>query len=278
MSNYTVGFIGGGNMTRAIVAGLRQSRFPAEHIAISEPLAAQRELLADEFEDSMITADNDDVVRASDCIVLATKPQVLPQVCKALASVTQASKPLVISIAAGVRSRDIDRWLGGDLSIVRVMPNQPALVRMGVSGLYANRHADAGDVGRATEILSAVGSVVMVKDESDIDTVTAVSGTGPAYVYLLIDMMMQAGIELGLEEDAAERLAIETARGASHLASEETESMQELIGRVRSPGGTTMAAFESLETDDVRAIFTRAITAARDRAVALADGAAKEEN
>ncbi len=278
MSNYTVGFIGGGNMTRAIVAGLRQSRFPSEHIAISEPLAAQRELLGTEFEGSVITADNDEVIRTSDCVVLATKPQVLPQVCKALASATQATRPLVISIAAGVRSKDIDRWLGGDLSIVRVMPNQPALVRMGVSGLYANRHADASDVGRATEILSAVGSVVMVKDEADIDTVTAVSGTGPAYVYLLIDMMMQAGIELGLEEDAAERLAIETARGASHLASEETESMQELISRVRSPGGTTMAAFESLETDNVREIFSRAITAARDRAISLADDAAKERD
>ncbi len=277
MSNYTVGFIGGGNMTRAIVAGLRQSRFPSEHIVISEPLAAQRELLGREFEGSVITADNDEVVRIADCVVLATKPQVLSQVCRALATTTQAKRPLVISIAAGVRSGDIDRWLGGDLSIVRVMPNQPALVRMGVSGMYANKHADADDVGRATEILSAVGSVVMVDNETDIDTVTALSGTGPAYVYLLIDMMMRAGVELGLEEDAAERLAIETARGAAQLASEETETMQELISRVRSPGGTTMAAFESLETDNVRDVFTRAITAARDRAVALADDAAKEE-
>jgi pyrroline-5-carboxylate reductase len=278
MSNYKVGFIGGGNMARAIVAGLRQSRFPADHILVSEPSAAQRDVLADEFDGSLISADNRAVLEASDAIVLATKPQVLPEVCRELADAVQSRRPLVISIAAGIRSRDIDGWLGGDLAVVRVMPNQPALVRMGVSGMFANDKAHAEDVARATEILSAVGSVVIVENESDIDTVTAVSGTGPAYVYLLIDMMIQSGIHLGLDADAAERMAIETARGASHLAAEASESMAELIERVRSPGGTTTAAFESLEADDVRAIFSRAITAARDRAVQLADDAAGRRN
>lgn len=276
MSNYKVGFVGGGNMTRAIVAGLRQSRFPADHILISEPIQAQRELLAEEFPGSTISHDNDAVVRGADSIVLAVKPQAMAEVCIGLAESAQATRPLVISIAAGIRSQDIGRWLGGGLAIVRVMPNQPALVRLGVSGMYANEHADADDIGRATEILSAVGSVVMVDSETDVDTVTAVSGTGPAYVYLLIDMMMKSGIELGLDADAAERLAVETARGASHLASEATESMDELINRVRSPGGTTTAAFESLEDDDVRAIFSRAITAARDRAIELADSVAND--
>ncbi len=273
MSNYKVGFVGGGNMTRAIVGGLRQSRFPVDHVLISEPLASQRALLEEEFPGSIVTESNDAVVAESDCVVLAVKPQVMSAVCQDISASALADKHLVISIAAGVRSDDINRWLGGGFAIVRVMPNQPALVRMGVSGMYANEQADAEDIGRATEVLSAVGSVVMVDSEVDIDTVTAVSGTGPAYVYLLIDMMMQAGIELGLDADAAERLAIETARGASHLASEATESMEELINRVRSPGGTTTAAFESLEGDDVRAVFSRAITAARDRAIDLANSA-----
>lgn len=273
MSNYKVGFIGGGNMTRAIVAGLRQSRFPADHILIAEPLETQRRLLQSEFPGSIVTDDNESVVEESPNVVLAVKPQVLPAVCNALETTAQAAKPLIISIAAGVRGHHIEEWLGGNLAVVRVMPNQPALVRLGVSGMHANEHASAEDVGRATEILSAVGSVVMVDSEADIDTVTAVSGTGPAYVYLLIDMMIKAAVELGLEEDAAERLAIETARGASQLAAEVSESMEELIERVRSPGGTTTAAFASLEADDVRAIFTRAIRAAKERAVELADAA-----
>ena len=273
MSNYKVGFIGGGNMARAIVGGLRQSRFPADHILIAEPMERQRQLLESEFPGSIVTDDNNAVVRAAANVVLAVKPQVLPAVCRRLAESVQATKPLIISIAAGVRGCDIESWLGGNLAVVRVMPNQPALVRLGVSGMHANDHASAEDVGRATEILSAVGSVVMVDSEADIDTVTAVSGTGPAYVYLLIDMMIKAGVELGLDEDAAERLAIETARGASQLAAEVSESMEVLIERVRSPGGTTTAAFESLERDDVRAIFLRAISAAQGRAIELADAA-----
>ena len=273
MTNYNVAFIGGGNMTRAIVGGLIQSRFPAGHLLISEPLEAQRELLAGEFPGSLVTNDNDAIVRDASSVVLAVKPQVLPAVCKRLASTTQASRPLIISIAAGIHSRSIESWLGGNLAIVRAMPNQPAILRLGVSGMYANEHVGAEDIGRATEILSAVGSVVMVDNEDDIDTVTAVSGTGPAYFYLLIDMLIEAGIDLGLDRDAAERLAIETARGAGQLASETNESMASLVERVRSPGGTTEAAMQSLETDRIRDIFARAVTAARDRAVDLANTA-----
>lgn len=273
MTNYNVAFVGSGNMTRAIVGGLIQSRFPASHLLISEPLDSQREILADEFPGAVITDDNDTIVRDATSVVLAVKPQVLPAVCKRLAPTAQERKPLIISIAAGIHSRAIESWLGGDLAIVRAMPNQPAILRLGVTGVYANEHADAEDIGRATEILSAVGSVVMVDNEDDIDTVTAVSGTGPAYFYLLIDMLIDAGVELGLDRDAAERLAIETARGAGQLASEVNESMASLVERVRSPGGTTEAAFQSLETDKVRDIFSRAVTAARDRAVDLANAA-----
>jgi pyrroline-5-carboxylate reductase len=168
---------------------------------------------------------------------------------------------------------DIDNWLGGNLEIVRVMPNQPALVDQGISALYANERTD--DFGRilAEKVMSAVGKVVWVDNESLMDAVTAVSGTGPAYVYLLIDMMISSAVALGIAPDVARTLVLETARGAATLAMAEKEPMTALIERVRSPGGTTTAAFERLEAADVRAIFASAIRAARDRAQALAEEA-----
>ena len=175
------------------------------------------------------------------------------------------------------RSDDIDRWLGGDLAIVRVMPNQPALIRQGASGLFANARVSSSDIERARQIMGAVGTVVTVDREADIDAVTAVSGSGPAYVFLLIDMLEKTAVDLGLEETAAARLAIDTAAGAAALAKASGDSMNTLIERVRSPGGTTAAALDSLEAQNVRAIFADALAAARDRAVVLADEAHKQD-
>jgi pyrroline-5-carboxylate reductase len=210
--------------------------------------------------------------------VLAVKPQVLPTVCRELASTVKESKPLIISIAAGVRSDDIDAWLGGGQSIVRVMPNQPALLRLGVSGLFANEQVSERERARATEIVAAIGHVVQVDNESDIDTVTAVSGSGPAYFFLLIELLRKAAVEFGLNQHAAKTLAIETATGAAALAAHSDESMDELIARVRSPGGTTAAALDSLEADQVRDIFARAIAAARNRAATLANDAHQRQD
>src|SRR5690606_37043261 len=194
-------------------------------------------------------------------------------VCVGLKAAVQKQRPLVISIAAGPTVADIDSWLGGSLEIVRVMPNQPALVDQGISALYANSRTD--DLGRilAEKVMSAVGKVVWIEDESLMDAVTAVSGTGPAYVYLLIDMMIASAVKLGIPPDVARTLVLETAKGASALAMAEKEPMLSLIDRVRSPGGTTTAAFARLEAADVRAIFASAITAARDRAQQLAEEA-----
>ena len=273
MSNNKVAFVGGGNMTQAIAGGLIDSGFPAGDLLISEPCAAQREALQRRFPGCIISESNDAVAGAASQLVLAVKPQVLPQVCRGLATTAQQSKPVIISIAAGVRSRDIESWLGGNLAVVRVMPNQPALIRMGVSGLYANEQTSDTQRSRATEIIAAVGKVVQVPKEADIDTVTAVSGNGPAYFFLLIDMLINAATRLGLDTASAQLLAIETAKGAAALADSEDESMSALIERVRSPGGTTAAALDSLEGHNVRDIFASAVTAARDRAVALADQA-----
>jgi pyrroline-5-carboxylate reductase len=271
-----IGFIGGGNMARAIIAGLLGAGTEPSDIFVSEPSDAQRNALLRNFPGLHVTANNAEIATRAGCIVLAVKPQILARVCRELEATVQTSRPLVISIAAGVRSGDIDAWLGGGLSIVRVMPNQPALLRLGASGLYANPHCTSADRDRARDIAAAVGAVVVVPQESDIDIVTAVSGSGPAYFYLLIDMLIRSAEELGLDPISAASLAVETARGAAELAAHNGDSMESLIAAVRSPGGTTAAALDSLEHDKVRAIFLRAITAARDRAIELADKAHEE--
>ncbi len=268
-----VAYVGGGNMARALAGGMLAAGYEPRHLLISEPLEAQRDVLARELPGTVILERNEDAVRDAECIVLATKPQILSAVCKPLAPIVQGTRPLVISIAAGVRAVDIEEWLGGNLPVVRVMPNQPALLRLGISGLYANAHTSQHQLRAATNIISTTGPVVAVDSEEDIDTVTAVSGTGPAYFYLLVDMLVKAAVELGLSYDDALALVLETARGAGEMAEQSGETMDSLIARVRSPGGTTAAAFDYLDGTDFRAIFTAAVVAARDRAVALADQA-----
>ncbi|MGI9221765.1 MAG: pyrroline-5-carboxylate reductase [Woeseiaceae bacterium] len=271
----TIGFIGGGNMTLAIAGGLLASDYPADRLCISEPASQQQEILATSLPGVDISTDNTAIAGNVDCLVLATKPQVLSGVCRDLAESVQQRKPLVISIAAGVRGADIDNWLGGGLSIVRVMPNQPALLRMGASGLFANAAANDSDRKLAASVIAAVGEVVWVETEADIDTVTAVSGSGPAYFFLLIDMLARSAVDMGLNQDAGLKLAVQTALGAAAMAEQTDDSMDELIERVRSPGGTTAAALDSLDQQNVRAIFSAAVAAARQRANELADEAGR---
>ena len=260
-------------MTHAIAAGLLDNGYPADLIAIADPVDEQRHKLAAALPGVMVSPVNADVVARSDYLVLAVKPQILAAVCKDIAAAVRASRPVVISIAAGPRIDDIDTWLGGGNAIVRVMPNQPALLGKGISGIFGNATTDAAQLQTASEILSAIGPVVAVDKESDIDAVTAVSGSGPAYFYLLIDMLTKTGVELGLAPETAAQLASETALGAATLAQQSDTSMDELIARVRSPGGTTAAALDALEAASVRDIFASALLAARDRATALADAA-----
>lgn len=276
MSDQSVAFIGGGNMTKAIVGGLLEDGFPARSILISEPFDTQRESLTESFPGIFVCADNDAVVARAKSVVLAVKPQVIASVCRALEKSVQKHRPLIISIAAGPRIEDIDHWLGGGNAVVRVMPNQPALLRKGISGLFANDKTSALQLDTARSIMSAVGPVVTVPREEDIDAVTAVSGSGPAYFYLLIDMIANTARDLGLEADTARQLAVETALGATTLAQASDDDMATLIARVRSPGGTTAAALDSLEANGIRDIVSTALTAARDRATELADMAHKD--
>jgi len=271
MSDYKVGFIGGGNMARALAGGLLSSGYRPENLLIAEPVAERRDGLSSELPGIFVSENNSDVATHSNCLVLAVKPQLMREVCLDLADAVQARRPLIISVAAGTHSRDIDSWLGGELAVVRVMPNQPALLLKGASGLFANDVTSNEEHDRASDIMSAVGSVVHVADEDNMDTVTAISGTGPAYFYLLIDMLIRSAEDFGLDAQAAHKLVMDTAQGSASLAAISGESMDAMIAHVRSPGGTTAAAFEIFDDQNVRDIFAAAFAAARDRAVELAE-------
>lgn len=270
MSNYRIGFIGGGNMARALVGGLIASGYPQGNLTVSEPDESRRALLAHDFQGVALSADNHATAATADSLVLAVKPQVMREVCLDLAATIRQHRPLVISVAAGTHSRDIDDWLGGGLAVVRVMPNQPALLLQGASGLFANAATSSEQRDRATEVISAVGSVVHVQDEDSIDAVTAISGTGPAYFYLLIDVLIRTAEDFGLDAQAAHKLVMDTAKGSAALAAVSGESMQDMIEHVRSPGGTTAAAFDIFDEERVRDIFAKAFAAARERSRELA--------
>lgn len=265
-----VGLIGGGNMARAIGGGLLRGGMHATNLMIAEPIAEQGERLRKELYGAMVTDDNKLVARSAEILLFAVKPQILKPVCENVAADVQKQRPLIMSIAAGPRIDDIDAWLGGNLSVVRVMPNQPALIDQGISALFANDRTSDERKEQAEKIMTAVGHVVWLDAESKMDAVTAVSGTGPSYFYLLIDVMIESARKFGIDEETARTLAVETARGATALAAAETESMSTLIDRVRSPGGTTTAAFEYLDDKDARGIFATAIDAAEKRAAELA--------
>ena len=273
MINTKVGLIGGGNMGRAIAGGLLRGGMHATNLMVAEPLPEQCDLLRKELYGIMVTEENETVAAAAETLLFSVKPQILKPVCEKLTKVVQHSRPLIMSIAAGPRIDDIDQWLGGGLSVVRVMPNQPALIDQGISALFANQQTDESGRDMAEKIMTAVGQVVWLDSESKMDAVTAVSGTGPSYFYLLIDCMIEAGIKAGIDPETARTLAVETARGATSLAAAETESMSSLIERVRSPGGTTTAAFKLLDAANVRGIFAAAIDAAERRAAELANEA-----
>ena len=270
MINNKVGLIGGGNMARAIAGGLLRGGMHATDLMIAEPLPAQCDVLREELYGAMVTEDNKRVAGAAEVLLFAVKPQILKPVCEELVAEVQESRPLIMSIAAGPMIDDIDAWLGGNLSVVRVMPNQPALIDQGISALYANERTSSEHRKLAEKIMTAVGHAVWLDAEAKIDAVTAVSGTGPSYFYLLIDVMIESAIRYGIDPETARSLAVETARGATALAAAETESMASLIERVRSPGGTTTAAFEYLDDKDARGIFATAIDKAEQRAAELA--------
>ena len=266
--NDSIAFIGGGNMARSLVGGLiAQDREPAS-IHIAEPVPALRDALHADF-GVTVFEDGAQAIEGAATWVLATKPQVLRSVCESLAGQAQATRPLVVSIAAVITAVQLERWLGGDIAVVRSMPNTPALLGAGVTGLYAGEHVDAGGRTFAEALLSAAGKTVWIGDEALMDAVTAVSGSGPAYVFLLAEAMVDAGIAEGLPAEAARVLALQTVLGAARMLTESDVDAAELRRRVTSPNGTTQAAIESFEAGGLRALVASAVHAARVRGAEL---------
>lgn len=275
MTKHTIGFIGAGNMARSLASGLIHNGWSADRILLSDPNLEAR----DSIHGSLgvgVTADNSELAGKVDILVLAVKPQVLREVAVGIAPAVQDRQPLVISIAAGIRSSDIERWLGGNLALVRVMPNTAALIGSGASGLYANPRADEAARNTAESILRAVGVVAWVRDEAQLDIVTALSGSGPAYFFLVIEALEQAAIDQGLPADTARLLALETAFGASKMALESDEEPALLRQQVTSKGGTTEAALGIMEQRGLRSIYSEALAAAVTRAQELAELLGKE--
>ena len=264
----TIAFIGGGNMARSLIGGLlAQGRDPAT-IRVAEPFAATRDALHADF-GVPVFEDGAQAVEGAATWVFATKPQVLRGVCESLAARAQAASPLAISIAAGITAAQIERWLGGGIAVVRTMPNTPALLGAGVTGLFASARVDAAGRDFAEALLSAAGRTVWIADEALMDAVTAVSGSGPAYVFLLAEAMTDAGIAEGLPADAARTLALQTVLGAARMLTESDVDAAELRRRVTSPNGTTQAAIEAFEAGGFRALVDAAIHAARVRGAEL---------
>jgi len=266
----TLAFIGGGNMARSLIGGLVARGVAPQRIRVAEPVPALREALAADF--GVQVFDNAaNAADGADLWLMAVKPQVMREVCATLAGHT-AHAPLVLSIAAGITVAQLQRWLGdstGTLPVIRAMPNTPALLGAGITGAYASAAVSAAQRERAQALLEAAGPSVWIDDEARMDAVTAVSGSGPAYVFLLAEAMQAAAERQGLPADTARALVSQTLLGAATMLTQLDEPADVLRTRVTSPGGTTQAAIERFEAGGLRALVDEAIAAATRRGAEL---------
>lgn len=265
-SKSTIAFIGGGNMARALLAGLLRAGHRPAALRVADPDPAQRERLRELSAELGLSADSGEVAATAEMIVLAVKPQVLAGVAR---SVAPRAGQLVVSVAAGVTLPTLGNWLGAGTPCVRVMPNQPALVGAGMSVLCATAAVTGAQRSLAAYLAGAGGETAWVDDESLMDAVTAVSGSGPAYFYLLMEILEDTARGMGIAPEVARQLAVQTAFGAGLAARETGIPPAELRQTVTSPGGTTQAALETLEQGDIRRLFESALEAARRRSVEL---------
>jgi len=270
MSQTRIAFIGAGNMASALISGLIADGTAKDLIIASDPNTDQRSHLHDSY--GICTVDNNaEAISDADVVVLAVKPQLLQQVCNELSSHLKDKHCLIVSIAAGIRCSTMSKWLNSDLPIVRCMPNTPAMLQVGATGLYATDNVSNEQRDQAERILRAVGITLWVNEESDIDSVTAVSGSGPAYYFLMMEAMQAAAEKLGLPAETAKLLTLQTALGAARMALESQDDPATLRQKVTSPGGTTEQAILSFEANGLRDIFEQAMTAARDRSISLSE-------
>lgn len=260
----TAAFVGGGNMGGALIRGLIARGLAAQRISVGEAHQPRRIVLADEL-GVHVTADNREAVQDADLVVLAVKPQDMAGTVQALAEKFRARPPLVISIAAGIRVADIETWCGPGVAVVRAMPNRPALNGAGATALYAPPSVNEAQRALAAQVLGAVGITVWVAEESLLDVVTALSGSGPAYFFLLAELMTDAAVNLGLDRASALELSLQTLYGAGRMARDSDGDLARLRAEVTSKGGTTEAAVRSFDAANLRGIVTAALTAATER-------------
>jgi pyrroline-5-carboxylate reductase len=267
-----IAFIGGGNMARALIGGLLRQGVPAAHVSVGEPQASLREALQRELAVTAV-ADNALAIRDAALVVLAVKPQSVASVAQELGGALRAQRPVLLSIVAGLRIAELSRVCSGVVPIVRAMPNRPALIGAGVTGLYAPSSVTDTQRNMAERVASAAGRVVWLRSEAELDIVTALSGSGPAYFFLLAEQLALAGESLGLERETALLLARDTLYGAGALAQSALSLAEERVA-VTSKGGTTEAALQALQLGGFDALIDRAVRAAAERSVALADAVA----
>jgi pyrroline-5-carboxylate reductase len=270
-----IAFIGGGNMATALIGGLLKRGWQPAGIRVSDPSDAARAQLESAFPGIRVHADNLAAADGAATWVLAVKPQQMHAVAGSLAATAGRTMPLVISIAAGIRRDDLSGWLGSSAPVLRCMPNRPALIGCGITTIHRSPGVPAALQQRAEDILSAAGECVWLDDESLLDAVTAVSGSGPAYVFLMIEMLEAAAVAEGIDAATARRLALHTVYGAARMAVESAEEPATQREQVTSPGGTTAAALEVLEAAGIRATFARAVRAATERSRQLSGQASQ---
>ena len=268
MKTKNIGFIGGGNMASSLMKGLIASGHSPQQIWVSDVNQQTLQNLASTLKVN-ISNDNEVIIKEVDVVVLAVKPQVLQEVAKTVAKPLQYKKSLVVSIAAGINQRSLKQWIGDEIAIVRCMPNTPALVLTGATALHANSSVTDEQKDLAENILRAVGISLWVEDEAELDVVTAVSGSGPAYYFLLMESMEKAAQELGLSQQTARLLIQQTALGAAKIALESNDSPEQLRNRVTSPGGTTEKAINIFEQGDFAGLVSKALQAAKERSVEM---------
>lgn len=261
-------FIGAGNMASAIFKGMLANGYPADHITATAP--DEKTLLTLRHELGIhTTTDNVAAIADAEVVVLAVKPQIMKAVCAELREQAVKTRPLFISVAAGLHASTLNDWLGGEQAIVRCMPNTPSLVKTGASGLFALPSVSPEQQSFTDQLLSGIGIVEWVAEESLLDVVTAISGSGPAYFFMVFEMMEKAAIELGMPAEAARRLILQTGLGAVRMAQETGEEFEQLKRNVMSPKGTTERAIHTFEEEGIEALFLKAMKACADRAVEM---------
>jgi pyrroline-5-carboxylate reductase len=272
--NPSIAFIGGGNMASSLIGGLIAGGTASNKITVAEPDSARCHQLAERYGINT-SRDNTDML-SCDVVVLAVKPQIMQTVCRDLANSERVSTPLYISIAAGLHTGAIERWLGTPVTLVRCMPNTPALLQCGATGMFANARVDGMQRAVAEQILQTAGITAWVADENQLDAITALSGSGPAYFFLLMEAMQATGVELGLDAATARRFTLQTALGAARMASESGEEPAELRARVTSKGGTTERAIDSFTESGFQQQVQKALRAAHSRSRELAEQLGKD--